>query len=123
LLGLAYYRLKRDAEALTILETTAEGERSVNSRLGSQLCLALVQLRLGHLDAARKTIQDARATSEESTWHEEPWGVQASLWREVEAAMGEAGLQEPIPELPVAYSDRPSGSPDETDTANQRNHD
>jgi eukaryotic-like serine/threonine-protein kinase len=110
MLGLAYYRLGRDREALEILEATADEDRTPNSRLGSLLAVALVQLRLGQLDAARETIQAARTTAEDSTWDETPWSVGASLWREVQAAMEAAGVDEPIPALPPTYSEWPTAT-------------
>jgi hypothetical protein len=107
---MAYYRLGRDREALEILKATADEDRTANSRLGSLLSLALVQLRLGQLDAARETIQAARPTTEESTWDARPWGIGTSLWREVQAAMEVAGVDEAIPELPPPYAQWPTAT-------------
>ncbi|QDU39607.1 Serine/threonine-protein kinase PrkC [Maioricimonas rarisocia] len=103
MLGLAYYRVGGDEEALAILLTTTGEDLSVNSQLGSLLCLALVQLRLDKLDAARETIRAARRTAARSTRAGVPWSVQASMWREVKAAI-EGKLDEPIPILPPLYN-------------------
>jgi hypothetical protein len=107
MLGLAYYRAGRDHEAVEILKATANEDRSPNSRLSSLLCLALVQLRLGELDDARKTIQAASTTASDETEDDVPWDAQASMWQEVQAAMAVVGIDEAIPELPPTYAQRP----------------
>ena len=111
MLGLAYYRLGDDEQALPLLQQAA-GARlgSSNSRITSLLCLALVQLRMGQQVAARETIQAAGAAYNDSsewqeTWDRQPWGALPLLWREVQAAMEQAGIDEPIPELPPTYAE------------------
>jgi tetratricopeptide (TPR) repeat protein len=107
-LGMAYYRLGDDERALSILEEAADARLAPNSKITSLLCLALAQLRVGDLDAARESINRARTLHENSSEMDvsldrQLWGVIPSLWREVQAAMKDK-IEEPIPELPTTLS-------------------
>ena len=121
MLGMAYYRRGDDGQALPILERVAATGRSTsNSKIASLLCLALVQLRMEQLDAARKSIAEARTIQESEArqspipnW--QPWDVIPSLWREVTEAMETAGVVEPVPGLPPTYAEWPTTSVVDTD--------
>jgi hypothetical protein len=109
MLGMAYYRLADDEQALPLLQEVAAERLGPNSKITSLLCLALVQLRMGQQDAAGRTIQVARAVYNNSSEQDEtrdrlPWGAIPSLWREVQAALEAAGVDAPTPELPPTYA-------------------
>jgi hypothetical protein len=107
LLGLAFCRRGAFERALPLLEEAAAANvRSADSRITSFLCLALVQLGMDDLEAARETIRRAREAHENSpervdSRHRLPWGAISSLWSEVQAEMQRKGLDEPIPEGPT----------------------
>jgi tetratricopeptide (TPR) repeat protein len=112
MLGLAYYRLGDDEQALPLLQQAAAERLAPNSKISSLLCLALVQLRLGQEDAAQETVQAARAVYNNSSEQHEtrdrlPWGAIPSLWREVLSAIEAAGADAPLPELPPTYAEWP----------------
>lgn len=121
MLGLAWYRRGDDEQALSNLEQVAAvGRLTSNSKVTSLLCLALVQLRMEQPGAARESITEARAVEESASRQadstdQQAWGVIPSLWREVQAAMEAAGLDEPIPELPPAFAESSSEEPATTE--------
>jgi Flp pilus assembly protein TadD len=108
LLGMAYYRIGDDQNALQHLKRAATLKGSANSQLASRLCLALVQVHMQQFDAARESIQQAHQLAQSSNWDKSPWGAQVSLWREVRAASELAGLDVAIPDLPPAAPHTPN---------------
>ena len=110
MLGLALYRIGKDEQALSLLKKAATTRLSPDGKITSLLCLALVQHRMGDLEEARYTIRQARKVQDNSpdrsrSTHRMPWGVIPSLWREVRTAMEAADIEEPIPELPLAFEE------------------
>jgi formylglycine-generating enzyme required for sulfatase activity len=120
MLGLAYYRLGDDEQALPLLQRAAAARLAPTSKTTSLLCLALVQLRMGEQDAARETVQAAHAVYNGSSDQHEmrdrlSWGAIPSLWREVQEAM-RGKLDEPIPKLPPTYAEpATTAAPSEAD--------